>query len=253
MADILAQLKNIGLSDNEAKVYLAMLELGPSPVLEISAKSGVNRPTTYVQIESLKKMGLVSTQTKGKKQLFVAESPEQLESVLEQTCRVAEQKKSELEKIMPELKTIFNLTGERPQVRFFEGKEGLIKMGREFLKAKEKKIIGLTSIDDVLKVFPEITRESYSSDRVKRNIESRSLYTSSKGPIWKRHDKELLREAKFIPPEKMPFSADITVFDDKVAIAALKGRVSGAIIEHREIADSFRGLFELVWNLVDKL
>ena len=72
------QLKNLGLSDNEAKVYTAMLELGPATVLEISAKAGVNRPTTYVQVESLKKMGLVSTQTKGKKQLFIAQSPEQL-------------------------------------------------------------------------------------------------------------------------------------------------------------------------------
>ena len=64
---MLTQLKHIGLSENEAKVYLAMLELGPSPVLEIAAKAGINRPTAYAQIESLKKMGLVSMQTKGKK------------------------------------------------------------------------------------------------------------------------------------------------------------------------------------------
>jgi amidophosphoribosyltransferase len=57
---MIKNLKNLGLSDNEAKVYLSMLELGPSSVLEISAKAGVNRPTTYVQIETLKKMGLVS-------------------------------------------------------------------------------------------------------------------------------------------------------------------------------------------------
>lgn len=36
-------LKNAGLADKEAKVYLAMLELGPSPVLPIAAKAGVNR------------------------------------------------------------------------------------------------------------------------------------------------------------------------------------------------------------------
>jgi len=57
---MLTQLKHIGLSNNEAKVYLAMLELGPSPVLDIAAKAAINRPTTYVQIELLKKKGLVS-------------------------------------------------------------------------------------------------------------------------------------------------------------------------------------------------
>jgi len=40
---MLNQLKHIGLSENEAKVYLAMLELGPSPVLEIATKAGINK------------------------------------------------------------------------------------------------------------------------------------------------------------------------------------------------------------------
>src|SRR3989338_3658806 len=104
------QLISIGLSDNEAKVYMAILDLGQATVLEISAKAGVNRPTTYVQIESLKKMGLVSSQTKGKKQIFIAESPDQLEFVIEQEKKTVEQKKEELAKILPELINIFNLS-----------------------------------------------------------------------------------------------------------------------------------------------
>src|SRR3989338_1311155 len=102
------QLKNLGLSDNEAKVYLAMLELGPATMLEISAKAGINRPTAYVQVEALKKLGLVSTQTKGKKQLFMAESPDQLESIMESKRTELEQKKGELGKILPELLALFN-------------------------------------------------------------------------------------------------------------------------------------------------
>ena len=127
------QLISLGLSDNEAKVYMAMLELGQATVLEISAKAGVNRPTTYVQIESLKKMGLVSTQIKGKKQLFIAESPDQLESVIERERKAIEYKKEELHKLLPELTGIFNLSDSKPQVRFFEGKEGLLKMQGELL------------------------------------------------------------------------------------------------------------------------
>src|SRR3989344_9013680 len=128
---MITQLKGLGLSENEAKVYMAMLELGPATVLEISAKAGVNRPTTYVQIESLKKMGLTSTQTKGKKQLFIAESPEQFEFMIDRQKNELEQKKEELHKLLPELTTLFNLSDSKPQVRFLEGKEGLIKMQDE--------------------------------------------------------------------------------------------------------------------------
>src|SRR3989344_2158701 len=110
---MITQLKGLGLSENEAKVYMAMLELGSATVLEISAKAGVNRLTTYVQIESLKKMGLASTQTKGKKQLFIAESPDQLEFVIEREKQAIEQKKEELKTILPELINLFNLSGEK--------------------------------------------------------------------------------------------------------------------------------------------
>lgn len=249
---MLNQLKNIGLSENEAKVYLAMLELGSATMLEISAKAGINRPTAYVQVESLKKLGLVSTQTKGKKQLFMAESPEQLESVLENKNIELEQKRNELGKFLPELLTMFSLGDNKPEVRFFEGKEGLMRMDEEFLKSKEKKIIGIMSLDDVLNVFPE-SSDSYTKRRIKKGIHSRSIYTYSKGPVLKENDSNMLREAKYIPPEKLPFNVDITVYDDSVAIAALRGKISGTIIKHQEIANSFKNFLNLIWNLADKI
>ncbi len=249
---MLNQLKNIGLSENEAKVYLAMLELGPATMLEISAKAGINRPTAYVQVEALKKLGLVSAQTKGKKKLFMAESPDQLEFVLEKKNVELEQKKSELEKLLPELLTMFSLGDQKPEVRFFEGKEGLMRMDEEFLKAKEKSMIGIMSLDDVLNIFPS-SSDSYSKRRVKKGIHVKSIYTYSKGPVLKEKDPEMLREARYISPEKLPFNVDITVYDDNVAIAALRGKISGTIIKHQEIANSFKNFLNLIWNLADKI
>lgn len=246
---MLNQLKHIGLSENEAKVYLAMLELGPSPVLEIAAKAGINRPTTYVQIEFLKKRGLVSTQTKGKKQLFIAEDPSQLEILVGEEEKEIEHKKEELERILPELSNLFNLAEEKPHVRFFEGKEGLMRMQDAFLSAREKSIVAIASLDDVLRVFPTHP-QSYAPRRVQRGISSRLIYTTTRGPFLEELDKEMLRESKYVPPEKFSFNADMTIYDDKVAIAALTGKISGVIIQHAQLADSFRGIFKLLWNTV---
>src|SRR3989344_6643452 len=137
---MLERLKNIGLSDNEAKVYLAMLELGLSPVIEIARKAEINRPTAYVQIESLKKKGLVSTQVKGKKHLFIAESPARLEFYLDSELKDVEQKKDELGKVLPDLEKLFTSAGSRPSVRLFEGKEGLLAMRDIFLKSGEEEL-----------------------------------------------------------------------------------------------------------------
>ena len=108
---MLEQLRHLGLSENEAKVYMAMLELGPSVVVEIARKAGTNRPTTYVQIESLKEKGLVSTQIKGKKQYFIAESPEKLELLIDNELKTVENKKGELKTFLPELLNLFNTFG----------------------------------------------------------------------------------------------------------------------------------------------
>lgn len=244
---MITQLKNLGLSDNEAKVYVAMLELGPATVLEISAKAGVNRPTTYVQIESLKKMGLVSTQTKGKKQIFIPESPDQLEFLIEREKKATENKTEELHKLLPDLINIFNLSGEKPQVRYFEGKEGLMKMQGELLKSKTDEVVSFSSADGILKVFPDHP-QTLSSKRIQRGIKSRIIYTNQGEPVLKRHDENMLREAKYVSPDKFPFKSDVAIYGDNIGISALEGKVVGVIVSHKEIADSFRALFNLLWN-----
>lgn len=248
---MLEHLKNIGLSDNEAKVYLAMIELGQSPVVEIARKAEINRPTAYVQIESLKKKGLVSTQTKGKKHLFIAESPARLEFYLDSELKDVEQKKDELGKILPDLEKLFASVGSRPQVRFFEGKAGVLAMQNMLLKSGVSEIMGVSSMDSVVKIFPNIQKE-YSPERVKKGIRSRLIYSYSGGPVLKESDEKVLRESRFISHDKMPFTGDITVYGNNVAIIAFEGQVSGIVIEHPEIARSFKQFFEFMWNLASR-
>ncbi len=248
---MLNELKDIGLSENEAKVYMAMVDLGPSSVIEIAAKAEINRPTTYVQIESLKKKGLVSTQTKGKKQIFIAESPEHLESMLEGQLRAIESKKSELSGMLPGLMAAYSSSGVRPQVRYFEGKEGLMQMQEVFLKSGVKEVCGISNLDDILAISPGHTKD-YSGMRVKKGIRSKLIYSSSKGAILEDNEAKL-REVKFIPPENMPFNGDLSVYGNSVMISALRTSISGIIIEHADIADAFRGFFNFLWRFSDKI
>lgn len=243
---MLEQLKNLGFSDNEARVYLAMLELGPATMLEIAVKAGINRPTAYVQVESLKKIGLISTQTKGKKQLFMAEPPEQLGFVIDKEKQEAEAKKEKLTQLLPDLNAIFNVSGDKPQVKFFEGKEGILKIQTEFLKSKADFICGISDFDSVMELFPNFS-SAYSSRRAEKSIPSKLIYTSNKGPFLKEADKEFLRESKYVSKDKLSLGSDITIFGNKIAIMALKGKISGVVIEHKEMADSMRSIFELLW------
>ena len=80
---------DFGLSEHEAAVYLSALSLGQSTVNQIAKHSGVKRTTVYPVIESLKRKGIMNVEVKGFKKLFVAESPDKLERIIEEIIRRA--------------------------------------------------------------------------------------------------------------------------------------------------------------------
>lgn len=244
-------MEKIGLADKEAKVFLASLELGSSAVQEIAKKADINRATTYVIIEKLMKKGLMSSVEKGKKTFFQTEDPKRLLKLLEEQEESLKRKEEEFKKYLPELETLFNIAEEKPKVRFFEGKEGLIAIQDEFLKTKDKLIESISPTDELLQIFPNHPSE-YSSRRINKKIFARLIYTSSRGPFLPAKDDKALREAKFIPKEKFPILSDIAIFDDRVSISSLSGKLVGVIIDSKAIAQTLKSLFYLAWEAADK-
>ena len=253
---MIEELKKIGLSENEAKVYMALLELGSATVQEIAKKSGVNRPTTYVQLENLMNGGLASLFEKQSphgavKTFFKAEDPEHLLNVLEKEKKEAHARENMLQQALPELAKLFVSAGERPRVRFFQGIEGLRTIQEEFLKTADNLIEGITSWDDVIQLLPK-HKESYSPKRIKKGIKTKMIYTSSRGPIFQAEDAEALRESYLIPADKFPVAADIAVSNNMVSLIVLKEKPFGIIIENQHIADSIRSLLRLAFEAARK-
>ena len=254
---MLDELKKIGLSENETKTYLALLELGGSTAQEVSKKAVVKRATTYVQLEALMKLGLVTSFEKAPerkngapKTFFRAEDPEHLAKILERAKKLEEERARTLSVILPDLGKLYLSAGERPRIRFFEGIEGVKTMlsGTFKVKTEAKEILGITDLDSALQIFPKLAEE-YASERVKHEIHSRIIYTGSQGPILKKTDSAMLRESRFLPKDKFPFSGDISIYGDEVVISAIKSaKPFGIIMESKEIADSLRAVFELAWQ-----
>ena len=64
------QLERLGLNRNEAKIYLALLDLGEAQAGQISKKAQINRTTTYDSVERLIQRGLVTYVIKANKKVF---------------------------------------------------------------------------------------------------------------------------------------------------------------------------------------
>ncbi|MBI5644702.1 helix-turn-helix domain-containing protein [Candidatus Kaiserbacteria bacterium] len=118
---MLKELQDIGLSEKEARVYLASLELGQTTAEKLAKHAKVNRSTTYVQLESLMKRGLISTHEADKKAVFAPESPEILKRLLLKQRDDINSRERDLATILPMLVQQYEGAGEWPLVRFFPG------------------------------------------------------------------------------------------------------------------------------------
>jgi HTH-type transcriptional regulator, sugar sensing transcriptional regulator len=251
------ELKKLGLNDKEAAVYLTCLQLGPSPVQPIARKAKVVRATTYVILESLMEMGLVTRYKEGKKTLFAAEPPGQLGRLLEKEESVIQDKRRELEGLLPELQIMMKSAGDRPTVRYFQGIEGLHAMRQEIVMytGNNDVVYNFTPIDYLNALFPENETSTYKQ-RAAKGIKGRTLLSTRSDQTKKNlssAENARLTERRFIPPEKFPVPSGMTIYRDRIAIGKFAGKLGGVVIESQEMADMMRCLFDLAWQGAEKL
>lgn len=240
-------LQDIGLNDKEATVYLSLLSVEHASVLDLAKKTKIKRPTVYVVLESLSKKGLVSETTIGKKTHYQAESPERLETFVERQKLVLEESQKILKDIIPQIKSVQRESGEKPIVKYFEGREGIISMLEELfagINEEGGETYLLYPKDQLDDLFTEKEREKYRSIRIKRNIKSKVLYTSEKGEKPSDDTGDRIK----IDGGKYPISCDISIYEDRVRISILGKKMSGIFIRNKDLADTLKSLFNLAFD-----
>jgi sugar-specific transcriptional regulator TrmB len=241
------ELQELGLSEKEAKVYFAMLELGHATADQLSKHAKIVRPTTYVQLKSLMDKGLVSTHEEGKKTYFAPESPALLKRLLEGQAEEVRRKERDLTELLPELLRSFESAGERPVVRFFPGKEGIIAAREDMLVAnKEKKSYAIFSYEQLLAVFSKEELVAYTTRRKELGIFSRGIQVQS--PHLEEAETSSLTERRYIPPESLMLTINLAIYDDKIGIWSLKGSLFAMIIQSESVASSMKSVFDFLWN-----
>ena len=248
--DLQKSLEFIGFSQKEVLVYLALLEIGKGTVTQISRKAGINRPTGYHVLAALSLKELVKVSGKEPKQEYVAESPDQIEKLLEEKIKNDEKFIKEARKIIPELKSIHNVI-DRPKVFFYEGAEGVKKVYEDTLTSHEP-IRAYASVENMHAGLPGYFPEYYNR-RAGKGISIRAIVPNSEaGRERKTFDVKEKREIALVPFKDFQFIPEINIYDNKVMIASWKEKL-GIIIESNEISDAMKKIYELAWAEAKRL
>ncbi len=233
------QLSQFGLNYNQAETYIALLELGQSTVIEISRKTGIKRTTVYEVLAELEKKRLIAQTKKGKKRLFIAEEPENLEKIIEE-------KQKKLEILMPALKSLVNTSGEKPVIRYYEGINGIKDVYRDTLKYRGDLYAFVT--ENIIKKLGQEFADEYRDKRKKAQIAVRAIGPDTEELIeYKKGDLRDIKETRLVSKEDFPFTIEMNIYENKVAFMSFSEQL-GLIIESTEISKNMTFLFKLAWK-----
>jgi len=249
---LIKNLIDFGLSEKEAKIYLALLELEIAPVQEVAKIAGINRSSAYVVLESLKKKGLASTSNEKKIQEYVATSPEALLQTADHLVKKQELIKGGISNIVPDLKAIYKGTKQKPKVRVFEGREGLINAMSLALNNKEKVIRAFSSGENILKILPDFIT-AWAHKRVDLDILLHGIYVDNQA------SRDLIQtlpkkvKIVYVSKKDHPSPVDMLIFDNTIGYLIVdKGEITTIVFENKEMSMAMKGIFDLAWKEAER-
>lgn len=232
-------LNRLGLSDQESSVYLALLS-GPSNLSKLSGNTGIRRASLYTILPELKELGLIRSMHKGKRELWVAEPPAKLMTLLDKN-------KTDLENLIPELEEAYQASDFKPIVQYLQGREGVT--------------YALNDIVDTLKKGGIYYRfrpascakmqDSYITPRYRNIRKEKELqrFWITNEQTAKQASKQIDRHSRIIPESSGLFDYDLnlTIYADKVAYIDFANEAA-VIIENKQIAEFQKHIFKMLYK-----
>lgn len=238
-------LMHIGLSDKEAKVYMSLLKVDDANAAAISKSSNINRTTVYPILESSKHKGLVEEIEKNGKSTFRSNSPEKIETYIEeQKIKLDEQSKL-VRDMIPKFKAVARGLGERPIVEYYTGKEEVLRSAKNmFTSGEEGVLYVIYPRDEIEKSFSPKELDSLKQKRIEKNIKIVSIYSYSQGE----YNSDITLDRKRVDPEKYPIKAEIGIYGESTRIHIFGKHAGTVFIKSVDVAETLRSLFRLAFD-----
>lgn len=237
--DLRTILSSLGMSENESKAYLSLLELGTAPLSVVARRAGLRRPAALEAVKQLRKRGLADTFAGRGAHAYCAASPKLLFSQYAERLRA-------LETALPDLLAKHDRVVRRPRAGFDEGKAALEKRYAEAWAAEGE-------LDAFL--LPSAAAAFFSKPALKKEYAQRSGAALKRsrflcsGAPEHRLSATLLpsgARVRFLPPD-FCLTQEIFTAGDVVRVFSF-GEAYALRMDSAEAAANQRAFFEAAWK-----
>ncbi|MDP3027141.1 MAG: helix-turn-helix domain-containing protein [Nanoarchaeota archaeon] len=237
-------LKQIGFTDYEAEIYLALLVNGQLSAYELAEKAGLYRQVTYDSLKRLEEKGFVSSVINGKTKIFKATDPKIILELLNE-------KVESFNQIMPQLLGLTNASKQPLSVETYKGKNILRIALRDIInhlrETKHKEVL-CTAVDEYLPLEKfELVVKQYERDLVHYKIKERVIIKEGTKGIFKKGTSQYKKI-----PIKFFNENPIQIYGANVQIIVLGNPDYLIIIRNKNVAEAYRKQFELLWKIAKK-
>lgn len=243
-------LAKIGLSVNEAEIYLTLLRAGSMSAYEISKKTGIYRPHVYDKLDTLAKKSLVSYVQKGKKKIFSAAPPSKVMDYLKEQENDITQDIKLLNDNMQNLTALYNLPKEDTRVQVFTGIEGLkLRIDDTYLSTPAGGNVLIFGLDDSKynEALPVFLPQHFK--RLKEKKIKERVITYKKKNVFMFDNQ--VTTYRFLNTKQINPTNTI-IYGGKVSIVIWGTPITSIIIENKKLADTYREHFEFLWRMAEK-
>lgn len=256
-SQLLSKIQKTGLTDKEAVVYTALLELGGAYPSKIATYTGLNRTTVYDVLLALSVKGLVNEIEKKNKQFYQIEKPNRLLRYIKNKVSLAEEELEKAESVFPEIEGLFAAISYKPKVTYFDGIDGVLAVYETHINvSKPYEMLAWANVREVEDLLPQNFFKNYISIKKKKGISSRGIFPDTDldktflDRSYADFREEIMPNVRFIEANKFPYKAEITIYGEKnVSIINLgKEKLTGVIIEDETIYGLMKMIFELSWK-----
>jgi sugar-specific transcriptional regulator TrmB len=237
-------LQEVGLTKNEVIIYKLLLQIGSTTVGPLAKKSEIHRSKVYDALHRLVLKGFVSYKVQANRKYFQAQDPESLVSSMKERME-------RVESILPELKILQSTLSERQEAQVFEGYKGLksvfdnqinqLKEGDEILVFGARS--GYESAPDTWKAY----FANLNKRRIKKKIKYKIIFNDEikNNLLVKEFQNSVLSEVRFIKQKTL---AGVNIHGGNVGIIVWKEKPFAFLITSKEVSDSFREYFKVLWK-----
>ena len=242
-------LKQAGLTELQAKIYLYLIKHGQSTPSQIATGLNEGRTTIYSAAQRLEALGIISQKDKGKVSAYTPNHPSVLERLAEQRLRAVARQAKNLEANLPSLINYFNEHQNEPGATTFYGQEGIKMIWDKVIATKAPYYFIRSRYDEIA---DRDALEEFKKARVNSGIESENITPSEFTNNLNKDSKKWLLTRTLLPPDEYDSPVEIDIFGDNVAFVNYAKNGMSTLIESPEIADAMRQFFLFAKKYIHK-